>query len=1188
MNWKKFAAFAFALLAVVLLSYQPVHAQATIATGSIQGAVTDPQGAGVPTAKVTITNKGTGVSSTAPITSSGLYTSGSLLAGEYVVRIEAQGFKTVEEPVVVQIGNVSTANVKLELGASTTVVEVVGQAVTVNTEQPTIQGVVTSTQIENLPINGRNFLDLAQLEPGVQIQDGGNFDPTKKGFSSVSFGGRFGRTARIEVDGLDISDETVGTTTQNIPMNSIREFQASQSTLDLGTELTSSGTLNVTTKSGTNQFHWGGFFAYRGDATGAAIGNPPAVFNRYQYGAEAGGALIKNKLFIFGSFERVDQQLQGPVALPDPFTSLNGTSGSPFRDTELLGRLDYNINSNIRAFFKIAYEQNKDTASFVPNTYQPFANADNTPSYGGGIDFTTGTFTHSIRVGYLKFRNGISSAELPFGPQNPAPDLSLSVGNGRTSCTASGNLICTGPNILAPQATFQTNKQLKYDGSKVWGTHILRYGIGVNRILGGGFANFFGLAPAVRSANDAAGNNQAFANADHFGPGGDANLLNWPVTQLELGNGEGCFTEIPQFGQPCGGQFDTRFQFYVGDSWKVKPSFTLTYGVRYNRDTGRTDSDLPAVPALNQFQPGLGDPVRQPNHNIGGLIGFAWSPKGDTRTVIRAGAGVYFENGVFNNVLFDRPGRLTQGLFNQVAVVCPSGKVPFPDGSTVTTIDGLNIATQICGNSNAVGNVEQAMVDLQNAYQAATVAAGPQANAAYFGANNTTALTGSMFAPNFRTPRSYQMNVGVQRELKPGTVLSVDYLRNIGLHTLLGIDENHQGDARFLDVPTATAAINGTNADFGCPAGSAGIDCAIGKGATIEDYSAATATHAGLGGGPNATGGFAAGPGTFAFPGINPNYGAILLLEPTGRSVYNALQVVLRSDLKSPVSFVKRMNFQASYSLSRFDSQAQDLDFVNSALNFRNPGQFIGPGSLDRTSQLSAGMVMDLPKGFRMDFITHWYTALPQTITFANNFQEADIFQFDTVGDGQAGIAPVPGSQVGSFGRGIKGGGGLNNFLQIYSNSNGNQITPAGAALVQAGLMSTAQLQGLCAVTPSLNPIGNCAAQGLQLAPAPAGQVGNDALFTFDMTLAYQFRPIRSRENFTVEPQVKFFNLFNHPNYNGPDAILSGVLDNSEGSINGTTKAQRTVDRVNLSGLGSGVFSFGAPRVLEFGIKVNW
>ena len=118
----------------------------------------------------------------------------------------------------------------------------------------------------------------------------------------------------------------------------------------------------------------------------------------------------------------------------------------------------------------------------------------------------------------------------------------------------------------------------------------------------------------------------------------------------------------------------------------------------------------------------------------------------------------------------------------------------------MTSIDGLDIPTQICGDQNAVGNVQTAISDLQKLYQQNTVAAGPQANGAYFGNPQTltTANTGSMFAPNFRSPYSAQMNVGFQRELHHGTVLSVDYIRNVGLHTLLGIDQNHQGDASIL------------------------------------------------------------------------------------------------------------------------------------------------------------------------------------------------------------------------------------------------------------------------------------------------------------------------------------------------------------------------------------------------------
>src|ERR1700751_3321538 len=197
MNWKRFVVSVFALLAVVLMSHQPAHAQANVQAGSIQGVVTDPQGGVVPNAKVTITNRDTAASVDTTTTSAGTFTSGSLIPGNYTVRVEAPSFKTVTATYVVQINQVSSATIKLELGASSTVVEVSGQAVSVNTDQAQVSGTLTSQQIENLPVNGRNFLDLAQLEPGVQIQDGANFDPTKVGFSSISFGGRFGRSAPI-------------------------------------------------------------------------------------------------------------------------------------------------------------------------------------------------------------------------------------------------------------------------------------------------------------------------------------------------------------------------------------------------------------------------------------------------------------------------------------------------------------------------------------------------------------------------------------------------------------------------------------------------------------------------------------------------------------------------------------------------------------------------------------------------------------------------------------------------------------------------------------------------------------------------------------------------------------------------------------------------------------------------------
>ncbi|MFZ1032077.1 MAG: carboxypeptidase-like regulatory domain-containing protein, partial [Candidatus Acidiferrales bacterium] len=205
----------FVFLAYVFSAASPLHAQSTVATGNIQGTVTDPTGAVVATAKITITNTDTGQVVHVASSSAGTYNSGALVPGNYSVRVEAAGFKTVQQGVIVRVGEISGINVSLQVGESNTVVTVAEQSVAVNTEQPSVQGVLNQEQIENLPVNGRNFLDLAQLEPGVQIQDGADFDPTKVGFSSISFGGRFGRTARIEVDGVDVSDETVGTTTEN-------------------------------------------------------------------------------------------------------------------------------------------------------------------------------------------------------------------------------------------------------------------------------------------------------------------------------------------------------------------------------------------------------------------------------------------------------------------------------------------------------------------------------------------------------------------------------------------------------------------------------------------------------------------------------------------------------------------------------------------------------------------------------------------------------------------------------------------------------------------------------------------------------------------------------------------------------------------------------------------------------------
>jgi len=1142
-------------------------AQTTISTGSIQGTVTDQSSAVVSNAKVSITNKSTGRVVNVSSTSAGTYASGALIPGTYTVRVEAQGFKSTELTLTVQVGVTASGNVKLQVGQANQVIEVQGSEFQVNTEQATVEGVLTSQQIENLPINGRNFLDLAQLEPGVQIQDGGNFDPTKNGFSSISFGGRFGRTARIEVDGLDISDETVGTTTQNVPESAIQEFQIQQSSLDLSTELTSSGSVNVTTKSGTNAYHGQGYYSFRDQRFDANLpGASDNYFQRNQFGGDFGGALIKDRLFFFLDAERTKQDLLNPVLSSGPFQSITGNYNSPFRESEAVGRLDWQINSRYHFFYRFSYDQNRDVLAILPNTFQPFANVNHTPVHAAGLDFNTGPYTHSIRFGYTKFRNGIVDATAGTSIFNPLPNIELAIGSDPTCLTSGADFFCSGPSFLAPQQTYQSDHQIKYDGSRAKGKHIFRYGAGLNYIWGGGFASFLKLAPAVGA------NVQDCNAACQALPGGAADPLNYPVQTVQLGNGIGFATEIPRFNFPAGGTGpDYRTSGYIGDAWKALPNLTVTYGVRYVRDTFRSDADLPPIPFLNQFGPGLGKSVSQPNKNFAPQLGIAWDPSKKGKTVLRGGIGLFYENSIWNNTEFDRPARLATGLFLQNPTICSSGT---PSALTLPT--GQMVTPNFCGET--IGQAAPAIAALQARYQAATVAAGPAVNPGYIGTVKADGfdLNGEdLLAPNYISPRSVQMNFGLQHEFGKGTVLEMDYLRNIETHTLLAVDTNHVGDARFLNLAAANAAIAATEKQFGCTGVASPIACTISKGATIADF----ATN-GLDSGYTLCSGSPcslAGAPAAAFPGINPNVGANQMLFPIGRAEYNGVQVSLRQNLQNPFKHVRNMNLQVAYSYSKYVAPVADNDFISIATDFNNPLHYIGPNGLDRRHQVSFGGWLDLPYSFNLGLIGHFYSPLPVTLTVPTTGNAGGIFQTDITGDGtgdgsfasNGGTGDVlPGTNIGAFGRSVKASN-INDVIQDYNQNFAEQATPAGQTLINNGLFTLAQLQALGGVQQ-------------QIPLAPSNEANMSWLKAFDLSLSWKYR-LKERVDF--QPGVSFFNVLNFANFDGPNLPLTGVLSGTSGSVNGTPGEQPNAYRL---GLGSGVFSLGSPRVIEFSLHVSF
>jgi hypothetical protein len=342
------------------------------------------------------------------------------------------------------------------------------------------------------------------------------------------------------------------------------------------------------------------------------------------------------------------------------------------------------------------------------------------------------------------------------------------------------------------------------------------------------------------------------------------------------------------------------------------------------------------------------------------------------------------------------------------------------------------------------------------------------------------------------------------------------------------------------------------------------------RAATIADFAAN-----GLDSGNSLCQGFAC-PNA-AFPGINGNLGTNQMLFPIGRSVYNGLQLSLKQDAKNPLPGIRYLNLEVSYSFSRYDSTARDGDFINFATDNDNPLKYVGPNGLDRTHQLSFGGTADLPKSFRVSLIGHFYSALPVNLTLNPTGAAGGIFVSDVTGDGtgdgtgasSGGVGDLlPGTNVGAFGHGINGSN-INKAISNYNNNFAQQPTPAGQQLISSGLFTLSQLQALGGVQ-----------QPVPLAP------GNEANMGWLRDLDFSFSWVyKIKERFELEPKVTFFNVFNLANFDGPANPLSGVLNGAAGSLNGTGGQQPDSNRL---GLGSGVFAAGAPRVVEFELKLNF
>jgi len=1136
--------------------------------GALQGTVNDPNGALVQGASVTLRNVSTGAETTATTDDRGSFNFQNLVAGTYTVTIEKTGFRrSLTTDIAVKVGGVTPVNINLEIGDTKEVVEVIGiTEATVDTSRPTVDGVVTPRQIENLPLNGRNFLDLAQQEPGVQVRDGGDFDPTKNQMVGVSMGGRSGRSTRIQVDGVDITDETVGTTTTNLSNETIQEFQVSRSTLDASTDLTSSGAINIVTRSGSNEFHGAGFGFFRDERYSSDLrldktkptSSKPA-FDRQILGGRAGGYLVKNKFFWHAEFENNNQDGQQFTSVTN-FSQFTQAFAVPLDERLAGARIDWKISDRLSSFYRINHNRNFGVTGFGGTDLSAFGNLNNTNTHVAGLDFATSRWTHSGRFSYLNFNNFIVDANAAAG----TPET-LDPAGGPVLVRITNGVQDIGPDLLAPQQTFQDNTQGKYDGSLSSGNHTFRFGISYNHIGEAVFANFFGLAPRIRGTLNSTG--IAFANAH----GGAGNPLNFQLNQIVVGNGQGAFSERPALGFPNGGTTNNRIGVYFTDAWKVKRNFTLTLGLRYDYDSALANSDLVRTAKLAEFNPELSGFINNDTNNFAPQLGFAWDINGNGKTVIRGGGGIYYDTNIINNFLFDRVLNLPPGFGNDTPVLSrgapllldpATGDCLFDATSFHPTVGncgpgGINLFDGTLGGAIGPSQIMQGVLQQVTAGLAANWP--PPGVPPLF--DQVLDAAGSIIFNKYKRPYGIMMNIGIQREIKPGLVLTVDFIRNRGVHFNQTTDLNRIGAANTLDVGTATSAIIATNDAFGCGADAsvAAINCAIAAGASIVDYA-----DFGLGAGSALDG--------FAFRGENPNFRGMGIIQPIGLSTYNALTADLRGRMLKDWHGIRDLTGTVSYALSRFKSTGGDQDFLSGSAFNDAPTKFFGPAGLDRTHQLSFGLLTTLPWGINVNTTTRIASPLAQSVFLScQDCGAAEIFMSDLDGDGII-EDPLPGTNRGSFGRDVPDGSALNQLIGSFNSQvTSGTLTPAGRALVTAGLFTEAQL----------NALGATFNNGVPVDLAPSNQVGLDWFSTTDVRVSKVFT---IKERVKIQPMVEVFNLFNLANYDPPGNRLSAFLSGAPGSINGTTPGTRS----NRYGLGSGSFAPGIPRAFQFGIRVDF
>jgi hypothetical protein len=336
------------LCALFVLTSVSASAQQT--TGTIIGRVLDDQGAAIPGATVVASSAATGFTRESISDAEGVYRLSALPVGRFDMTVELAGFSKIDrKDVVVNVGQTLTLDFSLQLASVSETIVVTAQTPLIEATVSSVGGVVEIGRIESIPLNGRQFANLAATLPGVGL--GNHSDPTKSTQYSPQINGGNGRNVNYQIDGGDNNDDTVGGLLQLFPLEAIQEFNFITSRTKAENGRSNGGVMNIVTKSGTNSIHGSFFELFRDDSMNAKTTTEKnnnvdkQDYRRNQFGGSFGGPIIQDKLHYFAAVERTQQDTLQAVSTQGLFPSLDGTYTTPYRETLLNVKATANINS---------------------------------------------------------------------------------------------------------------------------------------------------------------------------------------------------------------------------------------------------------------------------------------------------------------------------------------------------------------------------------------------------------------------------------------------------------------------------------------------------------------------------------------------------------------------------------------------------------------------------------------------------------------------------------------------------------------------------------------------------------------------------------------------------------------------------------------------------------------------------